>query len=166
MSRGRVLSVGLNPTHGFGKSPAPSIRLLAGRGVEGDAHATGGLRQVHLLQAELFAQLRLAGYDIAPGQIGENVTTEGVDLPSLPLGARLRLGADAVVELTGLRDPCERLEAHRRGLARAVMSRDATGAPVRRAGVLGRVVAGGEVRAGDALVVELPAEPHRPLPPL
>ncbi len=164
--------------HALSKAPQPAVRLLAGLGVEGDAHcgatvqhrsrvrqdpAQPNLRQVHLLHAELLAELAGRGYAVAPGDVGENVLTEGVDLLGLPTGARLRLGADAIVEVTGLRNPCAQLDGHADGLMAAVLDRDPEGQLVRRAGVMAVVVAGGEVRPGDAVAVALPAGPHRPL---
>ncbi|MFF4650092.1 MOSC domain-containing protein [Streptomyces sp. NPDC001380] len=167
--------------HAFSKPSRDRIRLLAGLGVEGDAHlgttvqhrsrvardpSQPNLRQVHLLHAELHAELREAGFDVPPGGMGENVTTRGVDLLALPAGTRLRLGADAVVEVTGLRNPCPQIDGYRPGLLRAVLGRDERGRPVRRAGVMAVVLAGGEVRPGDPVAVELPPEPHRPLAPV
>jgi MOSC domain-containing protein YiiM len=164
--------------HGFSKQPRLSIRLLAGLGVEGDAHAgvtvkhrsrvaadptQPNLRQVHLIHAELFEELRGAGFDIAPGQIGENITTRGIDLLSLPVGARLLIGASAVVEATGLRNPCHQLDRFRPGLMKAVLGRDAEGRLVRKAGIMGVVLSGGDVLPGDPILVELPAGPHRRL---
>lgn len=175
---GVVAAVCRSPAHTFGKETQPAVRLLAGLGVEGDAHlgttvkhrsrvaadpTQPNLRQVHLIHAELHEELRTAGFDIAPGQMGENVTTRGVDLLALPTGTLLLLGAEAVVEVTGLRNPCVQLDAFRPGLTAAVLDRDAAGNLVRKAGVMGVVRAGGEVKPGDAVVVELPPLPHRPL---
>jgi len=157
------------------------VRLLVGLGVEGDAHAGAtvkhrsrvardpsrpNLRQVHLIHAELFDELALAGFRVAPGQMGENVTTRGVDLLALPAGARLRLGASAVLEVTGLRNPCLQLDGIQSGLMKAVLERAPDGSLVRKAGIMSIVLAGGEVRAGDPIAVELPASPHRPLEPV
>ena len=174
-----VTAVSRSPKHTMAKPSELSVRLLAGLGVEGDAHAgetvqhrsrwkrgvtLPNLRQVHLIHAELHDELRLAGYDVAPGEMGENVTTRGIDLLGLPVGARLRLGSDAVVEITGLRNPCGQLDGIQRGLRSATIERDAEDeVVVRKAGIMGVVVAGGDVRPGDAITVELPAVPHRPL---
>ena len=162
------------PTH-------ESIRLLTGLGVEGDAHqgetvkhrsrvardpTRPNLRQVHLIHAELHDELRRAGFAVAPGQMGENVTTRGVDLLALPTGARLHLGDTAVVEVTGLRNPCAQLDGIRPGLMAATLARDDRGALVRKAGVMAIVCAGGEVRPGDPIRVELPPAPHRALEPV
>ncbi|MFJ2032205.1 MOSC domain-containing protein [Streptosporangium sp. NPDC087985] len=174
MADGRVTAVSRSGTHTFSKPREAAIRLLAGLGVEGDAHlgvtvkhrsrvardpAQPNLRQVHLIHAELEA----AGFRVAAGELGENVTTRGVDLLALPVGALLRLGDEAVVEITGLRNPCLQIDAFRPGLLKQVVSRNEAGEMVRRAGVMGVVAAGGEVRPGDAIEVELPPPPHRPL---
>ncbi|MBM3522953.1 MAG: MOSC domain-containing protein [Alphaproteobacteria bacterium] len=173
-----VVAVAWSGGHGFSKPTRSSIRLLAGLGVEGDAHqgvtvkhrsrvakdpTQPNLRQVHLIHAELHTELRARGFDVGPGDMGENVTTACVDLLGLPTGARLRLGAEAVVEVTGLRNPCAQLDAFRPGLMHAVLDHDAAGNLIRKSGVMAIVIAGGEVRPGDAIALELPAPPHRPL---
>jgi MOSC domain-containing protein YiiM len=175
---GRVVAVCSARGHGFSKPAVFSIRLLAGLGVAGDAHAGStvkhrsrvardpaqpNLRQVHLIHAELFDELAAAGFSVGPGQLGENVTTCGVDLLALSAGARLRLGDRAVIEVTGLRNPCVQLDRFSRGLMAAVLGRDAEGRLVRKAGVMGVVLAGGDVQAGDRILAELPAGPHRRL---
>ena len=172
-----VVAVSRSGSHTMKKPNEAGIRLLAGLGVEGDAHAgttvkhrsrvakdpnQPNLRQVHLIHAELAQK----GLDVAPGQMGENVTTSGVDLLGLPTGARLRLGDEAVVELTGLRNPCAQLDGVRPGLMAATLDRDADGNLIRKAGVMAIVLAGGEVRPNDPIRVELPPEPHRPLAPV
>ena len=124
------------------------------------------LRQVHLIQSELFEELAARGFAIEPGGMGENITTRGVDLLSLPRGTELSIGAEAVVRLTGLRSPCSQLDAYRPGLMAAVLERDPDGGLIRKAGVMGVVVNGGTVVAGDAIRVTLPAEPHRGLEPV
>jgi MOSC domain-containing protein YiiM len=179
--RAVVVAVSRSPTHTLAKPNEGSIRLLAGLGVEGDAHAgrtvrhrsrvardpdQPNLRQVHLIQAELHDELRAAGFGVAAGQMGENVTTRGLDLLGLPTGARLYLGDAAVVEVTGLRTPCAQLDRIQPGLMAAVLGRDEHGGLVRRAGVMGVVLADGEVRPGDRIRVELPPRPHRALPPV
>jgi MOSC domain-containing protein YiiM len=122
--------------------------------------------RVHLIHAELHDELKAAGFAVAAGQMGENVTTRGVDLLALPTATRLLLGAEAVVEVTGLRNPCTQLDDFQPGLMRAVLGRDEHGAVVRKAGVMGIVLAGGVVRSGDAIKVELPSPPHRALEPV
>ncbi|HEX6202475.1 MAG TPA: MOSC domain-containing protein [Thermoanaerobaculia bacterium] len=166
-----VTAVSRSAGHTFSKTPQPAIRLVAGLGVEGDAHQGAtvqhrsrvardptqpNLRQVHLIHAELHDELAAAGFDVGPGDLGENVTTRGVDLLALPAGTRLRLGTDAVVEVTGLRNPCVQLDRFQQGLTAAVLDRDAEGRLVRKAGVMAVVVVGGEVRAGDGIGVEFP----------
>ncbi|MDP9437806.1 MAG: MOSC domain-containing protein [Actinomycetota bacterium] len=176
--RGSVTAVGRSAGHTFGKPTEDGIRLLAGLGVEGDAHmgetvkhrsrvrqdpSRPNLRQVHLIHAELHDGLRAAGFDVSAGQMGENVTTRGVDLLGLPTGTTLHLGETASVEITGLRNPCKQLDGLRPGLMQAVLDRDEWGNLVRKAGVMGVVIKGGEVRPGDEVRVELPPAPHRPL---
>ena len=178
---GVVVAVSRSPAHTMGKPNQEAIRLLAGLGVEGDAHQGAtvkhrsrvardpgrpNLRQVHLIHAELHDELRAEGFEVAAGEMGENVTTRGVDLLGLPAGARLRLGADAVVEVTGLRNPCAQLDGLRPGLMAATLGRDERGRLVRKAGVMGIVMVGGEVRPGDAIRVELPPGPQRRLEPV
>ena len=175
MMTGEIVAVCLSAGHAFSKAPQRSVRLVAGLGVDGDAHAgttvkhrsrvardpaQPNLRQVHLIHAELHDELAAAGFAVAPGDMGENVTTRGIDLLALPVGARLHLGASAVVELTGLRNPCSQIDRFQPGLLAAVLGRDEQGGVVRKAGVMAVVRAGGEVRAGDAIRVELPETPH------
>jgi MOSC domain-containing protein YiiM len=177
----KVVAVARSPQHTMKKPVAEFIRLLAGLGVEGDAHqgetvkhrsrvardpTPPNLRQVHLIHAELFDELRAAGFDIAPGEMGENVTTAGLDILALPAGTRLRLGAAAIVEVTGLRNPCAQLDGVRPGLMKATLDRDRDGRLIRKAGIMGIVIAGGEVRPGDPISVELPALPRTPLAPV
>ncbi len=178
---GVVISVGRNGGHALVKPPCGAIRLLEGLGVEGDAHAGAtvrhrsdrrwnpqlpNLRQVHLLGGELLDELQARGFDVQAGQMGENVLTRDVDLLGLPAGARLHLGAQAAVEVTGLRSPCVQLDRLRPGLMDATLARDEAGGLVRRAGVMGVVAADGEVRPGDPVRVQLPGEPHRALAPV
>ena len=167
--------------HRFSKRPVPEIRLLAGLGVEGDAHAgvtvqhlsrvrrdpsQPNLRQVHLLHAELFDAVATHGHAVAPGDLGENITTRGLDLLALPTGTLLHLGDGAVVRIEGLRNPCRQIDAYDDGLLRHVAGRAADGSVVRRGGVMGTVLTGGVVRPGDPIAVVLPSEPHRPLEPV
>lgn len=178
---GIVISVSMNPAHALGKPTRDRIQLLAGLGVEGDVHAGASvrhrsrvardprrpnLRQVHLIHAELHDDLRADGFAVEPGQMGENVTTRGIDLLDLPVGARLRLGEEAVVEVTGLRNPCVQLDGLQPGLMAATLEPDGRGGLMRKAGVMGIVLAGGEVRPGDPIRVELLPARHRPLAPV
>jgi len=175
-----VTAVSRSGRHTFSKPTQLMIRLIAGQGVEGDAHlgetvkhrsrvardpTQPNLRQVHLIHAELFEELRAAGFRIAPGNLGENVTTQGLDLLGLPTGTQLRLGDTAVVEVTGLRNPCVQIDRFQQGLMAAVLDRDREGNLVRKAGVMAVVLAGGEVKPGDAIAVSLPPV-HRRLVPV
>ncbi|MFE4957000.1 MOSC domain-containing protein [Streptomyces sp. NPDC056653] len=175
---GTVTAVSSNGTYTFTKPNRDSVTLLAGLGVEGDVHAgvtvkhrsrvaqdptQPNLRQVHLIHEELFEEMREAGYEVAPGDLGENVTTRGIDLLGLPVGTLLHLGDEAVVEVTGLRNPCLQIDIFQDGLLKQVVGRDAAGHIVRKAGIMGIVTSDGTVRPGDPVKVELPAEPHRPL---
>lgn len=168
-------------THTFSKPGQVRIRVLPGLGVANDAHlgatvkhrsrvardpSQPNLRQVHLIHAELFDELRTAGFVVAPGQLGENVTTRGLGLLALPAGTRLHLGRSAIVEVTGLRNPCGQLDAFRPGLTAACLGRDAQGNLVRKAGIMSIVLAGGDIEPGDAIGVELPPGPHRALAPV
>jgi MOSC domain-containing protein YiiM len=176
-----VIAVSRSPGHTFSKPNEGSIRLLEGLGVEGDAHmgvtvkhrsrvakdpTAPNLRQVHLVHAELHDELESAGFRLWPGAMGENVMTRGVDLLGLPTGTRLRLGGEAVVEVTGLRNPCRQLNDFQPGLMAATLDRDSDGNLIRNAGIMGIVLAGGEIKPGDKIEVELPSEPHRKLEPV
>jgi MOSC domain-containing protein YiiM len=177
----RVLAVARDDAHRFSKPLRPSITLLAGLGVEGDAHLgttvqhlsrkrrdpdAPNLRQVHLVHAELHAELAEKGFQVAPGDLGENVTTAGVPLLDLPTGTRLHLGDEAEVEITGLRNPCSQIDGLGKGTMKAVLGRDADGNVVRKSGVMGIVIAGGEVRPDDAVRVVLPEGEHLALQPV
>jgi len=177
----RVVAVSLQAGHHFSKKPAVAIHLLRGLGVAGDAHmgetikhrsrvrkdpSQPNLRQVHLIQAELFDELRDKGFVVGAGDLGENITTSGVDLLSLPTGTRLLLGSNAMIEITGLRNPCTQIDGFQKGLLAATLDRDADGNLVRKAGVMSVVIAEGEVRPGDAIGIELPEMPHQPLLPV
>jgi MOSC domain-containing protein YiiM len=178
---GIVTAVSRSAAYTFSKPNQESIRLLAGLGVEGDAHLGAtvrhrsrmarepdrpNLRQVHLIHAELLDELAASGFSVSPGQMGENVTTRGIDLLGLPVGTRLCLGDTAVVELTGLRDPCSQIDRFQPGLLAAVLDRDGQGNLVRKAGVMAVVLTGGEVHPGDPIRMELPPAPHRALEPV
>jgi MOSC domain-containing protein YiiM len=176
-----VVAVSRSAGHHFSKASQSSITLLAGLGVEGDAHAgitvkhrsrvaadpvRPNLRQVHLIHAELIDALRARGFDVSPGGMGENITTRGLALLDLPAGARLRLGCGAVIEITGLRNPCIQLDRYRPGLMQATLDRAPDGALVRKAGIMAIVLEGGAVAPGDPVEVLLPAAPHRRLAPV
>jgi MOSC domain-containing protein YiiM len=176
-----VVGVSSRPGHHFSKTPNLSIRLLKGLGVAGDAHmgetvkhrsrvrkdpTQPNLRQVHLIHAELFDELRAKGFKVGPGELGENITTSGVNLLGLPTGTRLHLGASAVVEVTGLRNPCSQIDTFQEGLMAATLDRDECGNLVRKAGIMSIVVSNGDVWPGDVIRIETPGEPHQPLQPV
>lgn len=178
MSHARITSLSRCPTHQFSKQTETQLTLLAGLGVEGDAHCgekvkhrsrvaanpdQPNLRQVHLIHAELLDELNGQGFTVAPGDLGENILTRGIPLLDLPTGTRLRLGEHAEIELTGLRNPCAQIENFQKGLLAAVLGRAEDGSLIRKGGVMAVVLSGGVIQSGDAIQITLPAEPHRPL---
>ncbi|MFI6931861.1 MOSC domain-containing protein [Streptomyces sp. NPDC050287] len=173
-----VTAVSSNGAYSFTKPNRDSVTLLAGLGVEGDVHAgvtvkhrsrvardptQPNLRQVHLIHEELFAELGEEGFAVKPGELGENITTRGIDLLGLPVGALLRVGDEAVLEVTGLRNPCLQIDSFQKGLLSQVVGRDDAGNIVRKAGIMSIVKEGGTVRPGDTIRTELPSGPHRAL---
>ena len=175
---GVVLAVSRSKSHTFTKLNQESIQLLTNLGVEGDSHlgktvkhrsrvavdpTQPNLRQVHLIHSELHDELQAAGFEVSAGQMGENITTRGINLLSLPTGTKLHLGDTAIVELTGLRNPCAQLDRFQSGLMAAVLGRDKQGKLIRKAGVMGIVIVGGKVKFGDSICIELPPQPHQPL---
>ncbi|MCB0465660.1 MAG: MOSC domain-containing protein [Aequorivita sp.] len=175
MNKGIVKSVSKSRTHTFSKFNCDKIVLLTGLGVEGDAHmgknvkhrsrvakdpTQPNLRQVHLIHAELFDELKEKGFDVKAGEIGENITTEGIDLLSLPKDTLLNIGKTAKIKLTGLRNPCTQLDSIKKGLMKAVLDKDENGNLIRKAGVMGVVLKGGEVKIGNKITIELPPKPH------
>lgn len=177
----RIVAVHGSAAHGFSKQPQAAIELVAGQGVRGDAHCgttvkhrsrvardptQPNLRQVHLLQEELLTELRQGGLPVQPGAMGENVTTRGLALLQLATGTQLRLGESAVVEITGLRNPCAQIEAFMPGLLAAVLDRAADGSLVRKAGVMAVVLHGGLLKSGDPITVVHQPAVHRPLQPV
>lgn len=169
--QGIVVSVNCDSAHRFSKPSRLSVRLIEGHGIEGDAHAGRFIRhryqarrspempnnrQVHLIQSELFGELKALGFDVKPGELGENVTTRGIDLLGLPLGTLLHLGRTAVVELTGLRTPCGYIDKFQKGLKRATIVRTPAGVTY-KTGVLAVVRSGGDLTTGDSITVERPA---------
>jgi MOSC domain-containing protein YiiM len=173
----KIVGVHSSSQHAFSKTPEATIRLIENFGVEGDAHAGAtdqhlyhirrfgefpNLRQVHLIQAELFDEVARKGHTVHPGELGENISTRNVDLLALPTETRLRLGSEAVIELTGLRNPCHQIEDFQAGLLKHLVEKKPTGL-VRRAGVMSIVLRGGDVRTGDSIEIELPPLPHEPL---
>lgn len=177
----QITAVHARPEYGFSKITRDQVRLIEGLGVEGDVHAGAtvkhrsrmrrdpnvpNLRQVHLIHAELIAELQAKGFDVKPGDMGENITTTGIAILDLPRGTRLHLGESAIIEITGLRNPCFQLNEFRPGLTEAVLERKEDGTLIRKAGIMSVVIAGGIVRPGDAIRVALPAAPHEPLAPV
>lgn len=177
----RVIAVSRDDVHRFSKPVVDEVRLVEGWGIEGDAHAgttvqhrsrvardpsQPNLRQVHLLHAEVFDEVAEAGFRVEPGQMGENVTTRGVDLLGLPTGTLLHLGDEACVRVTGLRNPCQQINGFEPGLLREVLGRDEDGAVVRKGGVMSVVVTGGVVRTGDRVWIELPTGEQQALQPV
>jgi len=178
---GIVVAVSRSPAHTVSKPTQPEIQLLAGLGVDGDAHlgttvqhrsrvardpSQPNLRQVHLIHAELYDELVATGFDVSYGRLGENITTLGVDLLGLPTGAQLLLGSGTVIEITGLRNPCVQLNGVAPGLLAAVVDRAPDGTVIRRCGIMGVVLTSGPVRPGDPIRIIAPGEPHRPLEPV
>jgi MOSC domain-containing protein YiiM len=171
-----VVAVAASTEHGFSKQCADSIMLLAGVGVEGDAHAGAtvqhrsrvasdptqpNLRQVHLIHSELLEELRGTGFTVEPGELGENITTAGIDLLDLPVGSLLKVGREAILGVTGLRNPCLQIDRYQSGLLSAVAYQDDHGRLVRKTGVMTVVLAGGTVRPGDLIEAVVPPPPHR-----
>lgn len=176
-----VAGVSRSATYTFSKVNQEKIRLLAGLGVEGDAHmgetvkhrsrvardpSQANLRQVHLIHAELHDELQALGFNVSAGQMGENITTRNLDLLALPTGTRLHIGESAVIEITGLRNPCKQLDDFQAGLMQAVLGHDEEGNLIRKSGVMAIVLEGGDVKVGDPIRVELPELPHRKLEPV
>ena len=181
VNRPYVLAVSASPSHSMSKPQTATVRLLKGLGIEGDAHmgitvkhrsrvaidpTQPNLRQVHLLHAELFDELKQRGFDVQPGLMGENITTKGMELLSLPRLTRLQLGEHAIVEITGLRNPCRQIDGLQQGLMEAVLERDTSRGLMGKAGVMGIVIEGGEVCPGDSISVMLPDGPHEALKPV
>lgn len=181
MDGGRVVAVAKDAGHHFSKAPANAIQVVAGLGVEGDAHQGATLKrrsrrgadamqpnlcQVHLIHTELFDELRGKGFAVGPGDLGENITTEGLDLLALPRWSLLRIGMEAELEVTGLRHPCIQIERFQPGLLAAVLERGPKGRLIRKAGIMSVVKAHGLIRPGDMIPVELPVPPHQPLKPV
>ena len=176
-----IIALASDKAHRFSKQPQQSLTLLAGLGVAGDAHAgrtvqhlsrmakdptVPNLRQVHLIHAELFDELAAQGFAVSPAQMGENITTRGIDLLGLSAGTRLHLGDTALIEITGLRNPCHQLNGLAPGLMSATLGKDAQGELIRKAGVMAIVVTGGQIVVGDAIALESVSLVHEPLGPV
>jgi len=176
-----VVAVCRDPQHRFSKAVVDEITLIEGWGIEGDAHAGStvqhrsrvardpsqpNLRQVHLIHGELFDELADSGYAVTAGQMGENITTQGVDLLGLPTGTLLRFGDQAIVRLTGLRNPCQQINAFEPGLLGEVVARADDGSVERKGGVMAVVMSAGVVRPHDLISVTLPTGAWEPLVPV
>ena len=174
MSQGKVISVSKSASHTFSKVVCSSIDLIKEIGVEGDAHSgekvkhrsrvakdpnQPNLRQVHLIHSELFDELREKGYRLQNGELGENITTLGIDLLGLPEGAILHIGNSAQIKITGLRNPCKQLDNKAPGLMKAVLDKDEEGNLIRKAGIMGIVLEGGRIAPGDEIKVVFPDSP-------
>lgn len=174
MQTAKVLALSKSDSHTFNKFNCDAITLQEGLGVEGDAHmgatvkhrsrvaqdpSQPNLRQVHLMHAELFVELATKGFSLSAGMMGENITTVGVDLLGLPKGAILKIGPEASIQITGLRNPCSQLETIQSELMKAVLGKDADGNLIRKAGIMGIVLAGGVITVGDGILVGLPEGP-------
>ncbi|WP_088307018.1 MOSC domain-containing protein [Novosphingobium sp. B 225] len=167
--------------HAFSKGPCAELRLVAGHGVEGDAHfgrlvqhlsrmkqnpQQANLRQVHLIHVELLEELAGKGFAVGPGQLGENVLTRGIDLLGLARGTRLRLGEQALIEITGLRNPCRQIDGFAPGLMAATLDHGPDGALIRKCGVMAVVIEDGTVRAGDSIALDSVPLGFEPLEPV
>lgn len=176
-----ILALSRDERHAFSKPLRQELRLIAGRGVEGDAHfgqlvqhlsrmkqnpQAPNLRQVHLIHAELLDELAGKGFAVGPGQLGENVLTRGIDLLGLSRGTRLRLGSQALIEITGLRNPCKQIDGLAPGLMQATLDYAADGSLIRKCGVMAVVVEDGTVHVGDGIELESVPLAHEPLEPV
>ena len=178
MKEASVIALSKSSSHTFNKYNTASIRLLKGLGVEGDAHmgekvkhrsrvakdpSQPNLRQVHLIHSELFEEVAEKGFKVSPGQMGENISTRGIDLLALPTDTILKIGVEAEIQITGLRNPCYQIDSIQEGLMKAVLDKDEDGNLIRKAGIMGIVLQGGEIKVGDKIEVALPAKPHKKL---
>jgi MOSC domain-containing protein YiiM len=174
----KVESLSKDDGHHFSKKRYSSLTFIEGLGIEGDAHCgktvqhrsrvkadptQPNLRQVHIIHAELLTELQTKGFNVNEGTLGENVLTSGIDLLSLPTDTVLQLGPQILLQVTGLRNPCAQLDNFQQGLTKAVLDKDENGNLIRKAGIMAIVLKGGVVNIGDAITVELPAQPHKPL---
>jgi len=178
MKPGKIIALSKSDAHTFNKYNCEKISLLQGLGVDGDAHLgktvkhrsriskdplQPNLRQVHLIHSELFDELAEKNFFVAPGDMGENITTQGIDLLNLPRHAILKIGASAAIQITGLRNPCSQLESIKKGLMKAVLDQDEHGNLIRKAGIMGIVLQGGDVFVGDEILIHLPDHPFEKL---
>jgi MOSC domain-containing protein YiiM len=175
MEKGRVMSLSKSETHTFQKINQKKLNLIKGLGIEGDAHmgktvkhrsrvakdpSQPNLRQVHLIHSELHDELEGLGFKIKAGEMGENITTKGIDLLSLPKDTILNIGKNARIQITGLRNPCNQLNIFKKGLMNAVLDKDENGDLIRKAGIMGIVLEGGVIEVEDTIEIILPDKPH------
>jgi MOSC domain-containing protein YiiM len=174
MNKASIIALSKSELHTFSKINCDKLLLLEGLGIDGDAHMgktvkhrsrvkqdpnQPNLRQVHLIHSELFDEVAAKGYHVLPGQIGENITTRGIDLLSLPKGTILKIGSESLVEITGLRNPCSQLNTIKEGLMNAVLGKDDDGNLILKAGIMGIVIKGGEIHVNDSIEILLPQQP-------
>lgn len=178
MSKGQVKALSRSAHHSMSKKNEESLQILTGLGVAGDAHMgekvkhrsrvaknpnQPNLRQVHLIHSELHSELLQKGFDIKAGEMGENITTEGIALLALPRNSILHIGAQVKIQVTGLRNPCDQLNGLQEGLMKAVLDKDKEGNLIRKAGIMGIVIQGGEIILGDPIEVSYPPKPYQAL---
>ena len=175
MSEARVVAVAKDGVHRFSKEIVSEIRIIEGMGVEGDAHlgktvkhrsrvavdpTQPNLRQVHLIHSELFSEVSEKGFIVRAADLGENITTFGVDLLALPRGTVLKIGQTVELEVTGLRNPCKQIDNFQTGLLSAVLIKGENGELIRKSGIMTVVKAGGSIKAGDAIQSIFPEKPY------
>jgi MOSC domain-containing protein YiiM len=173
-----VKSVSKSLSHTFSKNVVGQIKLIEGLGVEDDVHlgktvkhqylakkypTSANLRQVHLIHYELIEELNENGFSVSDGDLGENITTIGIDLLNLPTDTILKIGNEAVVKITGLRNPCVQLDMFQKGLLKAVIEKDENGNVIRKCGIMGIVIKSGIVRIDDAIEIIFPQKPFKKL---
>ncbi len=142
---GAVVSVNISRTKGVRKAPVLGCRVVPGLGLEGDAHAGDGHRQVSLLALESIEKMRVEGLDVGPGDFAENITTSGLELVSLPVGTVLRVGGGARLEVSQIGKVCH---------DRCAIFEQAGDCVMPREGIFARVLAGGQIGPGDRVEVE------------
>ena len=112
---------------------------------------------------EILSELNDKGFSVIPGELGENITTQGIDLLSLPQGCQLHIGKTTIIELTALRNPCVQIENFQTGMLKEVISKDKQGKIMRKLGMMGVVLSGGHVQPNDEITIQLPEQPHKSL---
>ena len=143
-SKGQIVAVSVSQRKGIKKSNLPECKLLEDKGLDGDAHAGDWHRQVSLLAMESINKIRGKGLDVSPGDFAENITTSGLKIWELPLGTRLTVGSEALLEVTQIGKECHDRCAIYHQVGDCVMPKE---------GVFTRVLRGGTVRPGDEIRV-------------